>query len=232
MMKKLLLIILALSLSIGQGAAQTTPRKERIAKINEQMKSFVTVEANGDHIIKRNPNSDWSKAAETPEVPGAFIEIFLHIDSDMEFDKLEQKIIKAKGKADTPLASVIIAAAQNFAKENKLSFSKIKFSNADTRSKIDRGIPLFASFKGSQFYKTIEARNERRGQASDMKMWYKTAARESPRNIPVTKLRKFALIAGYNEDSTEFLVYIDGMKCWVLELEMKVLLDELYQIRP
>ncbi len=219
------------ALFVAQTASAQAPQGLTTAQIRTNCKANVSTLDNGDVVIKslRAPTGEEMRKADN--VPGIILMLLLYVDPNMDFEKFNAIMAKISGGKKV-YVSDIMEAADKYLSSNNMSFRSTKFSENNARIKIDSGLPLFLQIRKCSEISDIKNRNEARAKAANMKEWSK-----SLRKLTVKKITKdgtlvnFALIIGYNKDTSEFFCLVEGSPVWMTASEIKLMQTGLYELR-
>ena len=241
-MKKLIFAILALAMPFASsltlkadddddGPQERVAKRMTTAERKEAMKALVETRPNGDVVIKRNPAVDNGLKSKAPRVPGYLMDLMLHIDPNMDFEKFNKSMVKFVGESGSRTGSGVLNACDEYLGTINMRLKLVKFQPNNVRNRIDGGLPYFMIMSASNAYEAIAERSKKRPETNDWKEWAKTQRKETVKSRGKVEFITWALLRGYNKQSGEYLVQVNGKDIWMLDSEIKLLMSSMYEPR-
>ena len=236
---KIFSILLSLSMPLSglhaeDAAAPEKPARIKPAERKAALAALVETRPNGDVVIMPNPASDMSLASKSPKMPEAVMELMLHIDPELNFDKFNKSIMKnAAGTGDVRIRETM-AGCDDYLSALGFGIKRIKFNPGTIRGRINAGIPFFiAVYNKDGWDAKLSERSQRRPKDGDWKEWKTSLRKETLKGNPkgVIGRLEWCLVKGYNKESGEFMVKVKGRDIWMAEPEIKLLQHSFYEVR-
>lgn len=206
--------------------------------IKKAMKENVSKNEFGDVTIKFMTKGVSEKAAKAPNVESVLFTLLCYVDSDLDFEKLNDCVSQSLGlkkgeslSSSYPVKDLMKGVDRYLASKN-MNLRSLNFSANNVRNKLDEGLPLYGRIKKTEAVSEIASRQSKRGEESKPDEWAKKL-----RKLEIKKVNdkvKFVtpvLVAGYNKETNEYLIFTGGKPLWISEAEFKTLFVYLYQLR-
>jgi hypothetical protein len=232
-MKKYMFILAAILIPFANAfCAEDASDGKRMttAERKEKIKSLVETKPNGDVIIGQNPDADVKLKAKAPRVPGYLLDLMLHIDPNLDFEKFNKFMVNVVGDEGSRTGSGVLKACDDYLATNNMRLKPVKFQPNNIRNKLDNGLPYFLILRATEAYNAINQRCMNRPDSGDMKEWEKVLRKNTSKEKRGTTIT-WALLRGYNKHTNEYFVQVNGQNLWMLEAELKAFLSGIYEPR-
>src|SRR5262245_13604793 len=131
-MKKFLLILSVLAVMIPAVQLRAddddnAPKRLTTAERKAAIKELVETRENGDVVIRKNPAVDDKLKSKAGRVPGYLMDLMLHVDPNLDFEKFNKIAIKYLGESGSRTGSGVVGAADEYLGTVNMRLKLVKF---------------------------------------------------------------------------------------------------------